>query len=525
MIFERTEVPSSPSSMKQRFTFLLPEGSFIDIKNINVADGIFNFTNPPGYAGVERRTTLSLSELPKTLRSHLKYIHELHLRWIRTTEYPHLVPLVSRQPPGLHVFFTPRVGSNGDEICSSLRWLLNDDVKCETTAESFNRPAILSDRFATSATYQFFQQQPSLDGLVEHLTKFCGDLPNDHLISCQTHIKTISTATEVNLDFDAISHALVITAIWPQEARGSKTSIAGLSEEASVHAHGRLDANEHDGTIEIGVLSAEQADEREELKLGGYLVVLGEDKKPSATLFSFPSRHHPLPAHDKTVYKAAFIQPTGLHPKLSVTFLSQRPKPPHETCALHAYLTLPSALFLDRYQLSEPELLASHNLRALRALSGAEDLEAPDWAIKQWGSASLFELVRPDTTRDTWEALIPLHLRYLQTHSNLSSRQLETSWPIVFWACEAEEGLKMNTNPFDRVNLGYDGLFGPKTMFYHIPPAQSDLTSTLIVPTLHPETASWLAPSTLAVVLAGLLWVLWSLARPLKRNIRVVKTD
>lgn len=53
--------------MKQRFTFLVPEGNFIEVKNINVGDGIFNFTNPPGYAAVERRTTLSLNELPKTV--------------------------------------------------------------------------------------------------------------------------------------------------------------------------------------------------------------------------------------------------------------------------------------------------------------------------------------------------------------------------------------------------------------------------------------------------------------------------
>ncbi len=29
----------------------------------------------------------------------------------------------------------------------------------------------------------------------------------------------------------------------------------------------------------------------------------------------------------------------------------------------------------------------------------------------------------------------------------------------------------MAVNPFDRVNLGYEGIFGPKTMFYHLSPS------------------------------------------------------
>lgn len=249
----------------------------------------------------------------------------------------------------------------------------------------------------------------------------------------------------------------------------------------------------------------------------------------AGTLFSFPSRHHPLPTHDKTVFNAAFLHPTGLHPKLSISFPASTLKPPHETCALHAYLTLPSALFLDRYQLSEPALLATNNLRALHALSGAEDLEAPDWAVKQWGSASLFELEHPRSqSQESWEIQIPFHLRYLQSDNSTgksSTRQLIVPSPVTFWACEAEEGLKMSTNPFDRTNLGYDSLFGPKTMFYHIPSARNDVALSLDVPMLHPSTATWLPSATLAVVLAGLAWVLWSLLGPTANKTKMNKTE
>jgi len=192
---------------------------------------------------------------------------------------------------------------------------------------------------------------------------------------------------------------------------------------------------------------------------------------------------------------------------------------------LYAYLTLPSALIVDRYQLSDPLFLESQNLIALRSLSGEEDLEAPDWVVKQWGSAALFELARPPQSSTTspgdWTVTVPMHLRYLS--SNASSEidvpgqaSLDVPWPILFWACEAGEGLKMSTNPFDRVNLGYDGLFGPKTMFYHIPPALS-LGSELVecprVPVLESESARFVQIGTLVAVLAGFGWVCWKLVK------------
>jgi hypothetical protein len=255
---------------------------------------------------------------------------------------------------------------------------------------------------------------------------------------------------------------------------------------------------------------------------------------PGGTLFSFPSRHHALPLSSATAYNTAFEQPTGLHPKLNITFPKpQTLTPPKEesSCALHAYLTLPSALFIDRYQLSDRLFLASQNLVALHSLSGEQDLEAPDWVIKSWGSAALLELALPNTTsnttsQDAWAVTIPTHLRYLQSSPNSTTTSpghtsLEVSWPVIFWACEAEEGLKMSTNPFDRVNLGYDGLFGPKTMFYHVPPSVTwaeTLVEKLEVPVLQPENAKWVQLGTLVAVVMGFGWVLWQLLRTVGGN-------
>lgn len=210
---------------------------------------------------------------------------------------------------------------------------------------------------------------------------------------------------------------------------------------------------------------------------------------------------------------------------MDISFPASHLIPPKDSCALHAYLTLPSALFIDRYQLSDPLFLASQNLVALRSLSGEQDLEAPDWVVKLWGSAALVELAHPQDANasskdDQWTVTVPTHLRYLQAQPNSTipgQTSLDMPWPSVFWACEAQEGLKMATNPFDRVNLGYDGLFGPKTMLYHIPPAVEEgvqLVEKLSVPVLEPEEAGWVQMGTLAAVLVGFGWVLWMLFKP-----------
>lgn len=93
----------------------------------------------------------------------------------------------------------------------------------------------------------------------------------------------------------------------------------------------------------------------------------------------------------------------------------------------------------------------------------------------------------------------------------------------------------MATNPFDRVNLGYDGLFGPRTMFYHLQPnltlgerARAEngldldrglelghgsgrrfgLVETLQVPVLATERMAGVELGTVLVVLGGVFWVL-----------------
>lgn len=108
----------------------------------------------------------------------------------------------------------------------------------------------------------------------------------------------------------------------------------------------------------------------------------------------------------------------------------------------------------------------------------------------------------------------------------------------------------MGTNPFDRVGLGYEGLFGPRTMFYHLVPNASEasvanevsitseapvgtegaadgevvrdseglgqratLVERLQVPVLDLSGTRWVEAGTVAAVVMGFLWVAWVLAR------------
>lgn len=240
-------------------------------------------------------------------------------------------------------------------------------------------------------------------------------------------------------------------------------------------------------------------------------------------MFSFPSRHHRLPSDAS--YSVSFSKPTGLHPTMSITMqppsLQRPPAPEDATCALHTYLTLPSSVFGDQYQLGtkDPLFLQSHNLAALRAHAGEMDLEAPHWAVQSWGSTWLFELATP-IANDGADALgnrtatIPLHLRYLPP-SETGYRTTQVPWPVVFWACTAEDGTKMGVNPFDRTNLGWDGLFGPRTMFYQLHPESGRLVEEIEVPVLKLRngeglfTAQMIELGTSLVILLGFLWVLW----------------
>ena len=83
----------------------------------------------------------------------------------------------------------------------------------------------------------------------------------------------------------------------------------------------------------------------------------------------------------------------------------------------------------------------------------------------------------------------------------------------------------MNNNPFDRVNVGYDGLFGPRTMFYHLQPTNGvgRLAEELKVPVLDIDgpNVGWVDYGTVMIVLLGFSWVCWILGRVVAKDFGV----
>ena len=349
-----------------------------------------------------------------------------------------------------------------------------------------------NDRFSHSTAFQYYQQLESLNGLAAYAAaELC---PAEDAV-CSSRVGQLNTAASLDISYDTISHALKITALWP-------------------HGRQRLQVTSKPNyRTEIGVLGPDKLPNLEPYELGisGHLTVLGGDKKPSQTAFAISSRHR----HVDSTFSSKFLEPTGIHPTMQLKLSSNKPPVKDAYCSAHAYMTLPRTIFADRYQLGDDLFLASKNLTALRHMTQPVDLEAPEYATRPWGSALLLELSPPESGKpQPWTAEIPLHLRYLAPEPG-GYQPTEIPYPVVFWACASDEGTKFPTNPFDRVNLGYDGLFGPRTVFWHLDPrpeaTTNRLTNGITVPVLDTDRAAWVNAGTAAVVFLGFAWVVFRL--------------
>lgn len=81
-------------------------------------------------------------------------------------------------------------------------------------------------------------------------------------------------AASVDIDYDAISHAVDFRATWSADVDALvQRPGSGITDRAVVKYR-------EDHRFEVGILQSEKADEVEELSLGGYLIVLGETDKP-----------------------------------------------------------------------------------------------------------------------------------------------------------------------------------------------------------------------------------------------------
>ncbi|KAI1085756.1 PIG-X [Whalleya microplaca] len=474
--------------MRQRTTFFHKNEHGIEPSALQIASR--SISGPDILAVREDRVTLALEELPLELQEVLRESQELYIRWNAPLAYETIGPWNSRLPPGLHVFYTPGQGdnTNGELLCRLLRTAFGA-LDCSTPAESFTR--LPNDRFSHSTAYQYYQPLNNLSHFSTYTEQYACVSPSPE---CEARTKRLNSANALDFSYDTISHVVKVTTLGPHEHQGF-----------SIDSH-------PDHRVEVGIMTPDTPPHLEPYEFGvtGLLTVLGENKKPSPTLFSFPSRHQ----RAGSSFSSSFLRPWGLHPTMQLRLSSSKPPMEDAYCSPHAYFTLPRTIFADKYQLDDELFLSSKNLTSLRYISQPVDLEAPDYSMKLWGSSVLLELQPPSGTDDQpWTAEIPLHLRYLAPAEH-GYANITVPSPAVFWACAAEDGTKFANSPFDRVNLGYDGLFGPRTLFWHVDPtaeAGETLEHSILVPVLDLGKSEWVATGTFVVVLLGFAFVVWKL--------------
>ena len=129
----------------------------------------------------------------------------------------------------------------------------------------FTRPAVLSERFASSAALQYYEFLPTLKDLVTYVQQKICYAANE---PCKAKAATLRFADYLDIDYDAISQTFILSAFRHAPPEG------GLWDE-------HIDNAESSAKIEVGVLASEKATQPEEVSLGGFLTVIGEDKKPS----------------------------------------------------------------------------------------------------------------------------------------------------------------------------------------------------------------------------------------------------
>jgi hypothetical protein len=529
--------------MRRRTTFISDPSIEFDPSSIEITSS--RFFIPSIKAAREEQLKYSLDELPTELQSLLADSRELHVRWTTEQNYDLSAPYTTRTAPGLQVFYTPgsalRDADGEGYLCRALHELFAPAAKCHSPSTTFTKADVLESEFKTTPALQYHASLPNLDHFVAYLQRtFC---PGSSL-SCIHSTSLLSTADYLDISWSAITQSLTVSAFWSRPPRSliDPTSQHKTNDAWSLSLDVPSDTSQT--RVEVGILAPEAITaDAQDLTLSGFLTVLGTDTRPKPTRFSFPSRHHALPVSASSAYHASIEQPQGLHPTLKVTLphlptlQQQITIPSAAQCTPQIHLTLPSHTFVDPYSLktSDPNFRSTYHIQAVHSLTGHLDLEAPDYIPSSpWGSSLLLTPAVPDSVANSsspWEVTVPLHLRYLPPSNTTSHEEVTLPYPIIYFACpaEADSAAKFPVNPFDRVHLGYDGLYGPLTTFLHLtpqPPAGSDkLTLPLSVPVLHAPNDGILTPyvielTTLVTISLGFFWITAKLWPGLKRELK-----
>ncbi|KAF8476882.1 PIG-X [Kalaharituber pfeilii] len=460
--------PNSPPTDPDQFSLSESRGSKLKVRSL--------------HAARQEKWTILPHEIPLQIQDALKPLSELYIRWSTTAAYDSFNPFSSRAPAGLHIITTPveALAQDTDHFCSLLRLIFGNGASCSTILDAFVE--------IPGGKQQFHAAVPDLSAFVEFFQR--NVCRKDKI--CLDETSLLRSADYLDIDYhekSAVPQGFTISAYWSSSPDGPwDTTVQKLAQ---------------DHRVEVGIFDQRPSISEEKLSFGGILTVLGESEELKPTLFSFQTRHF----RSAGVFSGSFKEPTGLHPKFLLRVAAG--KAPSEECALHAYFTLPKTFFVDKYQLSDPQLLKSLGLHRLKGLYGEADLEAPAWTQSRWGSSVLLEIEDPAETGLT-DVELPLHLRYLEPISGSEYIKQDMPWPVVFWACSSHAWEKFHISPFDRIHLGYEHMFENDTAYYHLSPKLPEGGSTyssLQVPVMNLDYAVSIKFGTAVVVGIGFLYI------------------
>lgn len=157
-----------------------------------------------------------------------------------------------------------------DRICALIKKLFGDDIKCVSREDSFSQsPNVIESISAQPA--QFHHNLPSIDHFVAFLRSIACDLAD---VQCADSISYASLADSVAIDYDATTDTVTLSTFWSQPH-----SEAAWTEDVGIVGSSVK--------VEVGILSNEKAIDPEDLSLGGYLAVVGQDTKLSTCAVNF----------------------------------------------------------------------------------------------------------------------------------------------------------------------------------------------------------------------------------------------
>ena len=135
----------------------------------------------------------------------------------------------------------------------------------------FTEISFVSERLSSSTSLQYFELLPSLGDLVTYIQK---KLCPKGFKACLQEAARIGTAHCVDVDYDTTSQSLTLRTYHGPAVSSELDKTPRVWDEKITEYAGSV-------ATEIGILNEEVATEPEELSLGGFLVTLGKDVKPS----------------------------------------------------------------------------------------------------------------------------------------------------------------------------------------------------------------------------------------------------